>query len=507
MPLRPQDRDKIDLLGADEVLHEELEEAAATPDALEPTSHAVPDQGYEELYLDTIDRKVLDFDFEKLCSVTLSHMNVYACLVCGKYFQGRGPKSQAYFHAINVDHHVYINMETKKIYVLPEGYEVTNPLLNDIKYVVDPRYTKEEVSKLDTDLKSRWDLLGKEYTPGFVGINNIKANDYFNAVIHALAHVRPLRNYFLLEDMVSRNQLSQRFSVLVRKIWNPRAFKSHVSPHELLQEVALNSDKKFTLTEQADPAELLSWLLHRLHLALGGKANVPGSSIIHKVFQGNLQHESQLITARANAGDRLIFEDAAIEIKASKFLLLTLDLPSAPLFRDELDENTIPQVSLLDLLQKYDGVHAQEKMKNRVRYRLMHPLPPYVIFLIKRFEKRKFLDERNPTIVTWDPTRPIDLNPYCMPDPNLHDPSEEVRYELVANVIHEGVKVRDDSVSGEREKSVWKVQLKDKSRDEWVEVQDLFVRKVPKETLFAAESYIMIWERKSKPRGRNDGGA
>lgn len=39
-------------------------------------------------YLDTIDRTVLDFDFEKLCSVTLSNINVYACLVCGKYFQG-----------------------------------------------------------------------------------------------------------------------------------------------------------------------------------------------------------------------------------------------------------------------------------------------------------------------------------------------------------------------------------------------------------------------------------
>ena len=31
----------------------------------------------------------LDFDFEKCCSVTLSGHNVYACLVCGKYFQVR----------------------------------------------------------------------------------------------------------------------------------------------------------------------------------------------------------------------------------------------------------------------------------------------------------------------------------------------------------------------------------------------------------------------------------
>lgn len=42
-------------------------------------------------FLDTIDRTVLDFDFEKLCSVSLSNNNVYACMVCGKYFQGGQP--------------------------------------------------------------------------------------------------------------------------------------------------------------------------------------------------------------------------------------------------------------------------------------------------------------------------------------------------------------------------------------------------------------------------------
>ena len=40
-------------------------------------------------YLDTINRGVLDFDFEKLCSVSLSRINCYVCLVCGKYFQVR----------------------------------------------------------------------------------------------------------------------------------------------------------------------------------------------------------------------------------------------------------------------------------------------------------------------------------------------------------------------------------------------------------------------------------
>ena len=125
-----------------------------------------PAEGYSDLYLDTINRSVLDFDFEKLCSVTLSNINVYACLVCGKYYQGRGPKSHAYFHALEVGHHVYVNMQTKRVYVLPEGYEVKSKSLDDIKFVVDPKLSKEEVGQLDRGTKDAWDLSGKRYTPG-----------------------------------------------------------------------------------------------------------------------------------------------------------------------------------------------------------------------------------------------------------------------------------------------------------------------------------------------------
>lgn len=121
---------------------------------------------YEDLYLDTIDRSVLDFDFEKLCSVTLSNINVYACLVCGKYYQGRGPKSHAYIHALDLGHHVFVNMQTKRVYVLPEGYEVKSKSLEDIKFVVDPKLSTNEVAKLDTELDEALDLSGKKYRPG-----------------------------------------------------------------------------------------------------------------------------------------------------------------------------------------------------------------------------------------------------------------------------------------------------------------------------------------------------
>ncbi|PNP54899.1 hypothetical protein THARTR1_04588 [Trichoderma harzianum] len=465
-----------------------------------PVRQSGPADGYDDLYLDTIDRNVLDFDFEKLCSVSLSNINVYACLVCGKYFQGRGVKSHAYFHSLDEDHHVFINLETQKVYVLPEGYEVKSKSLDDIKYVSDPRYTKNEVIQLDRRVNHvSWTLDGKEYTPGFVGMNNIKENDYLNVVVQALSHVSPLRNYFLLEDFSKKSELVKRCSILFRKIWNPRAFKSHVSPHELLQEIALLSNKRFTLTNQSDPVEFLSWFLNNLHLGLGGSKTKPGSSMIQRTFQGKLKVESQAITARADAGDRLRFEEAAeVKVDIVRFLFLTLDLPSAPLFQDELEKNIIPQVPLSTILSKYDGKRAQEHHAQRKRYRLLHPLPPYLLLHVKRFSQNKFVSERNPTIVTFD-ARNLDVSPYVEPNPKEWPVGEPIWYDLVANVVHEAVRKRDDVADSGEEKKTWKVQVKDKATGEWVVCQDLFVDKVQSELLYLGETYLQIWERRRVP--------
>ena len=170
------ERNANDILVAAVQEGEELKEAASPGDEADDLNglsaysatarQQAPTEGYSDLYLDTINRSVLDFDFEKLCSVTLSNINVYACLVCGKYYQGRGPKSHAYFHALEVGHHVYVNMQTKRVYVLPEGYEVKSKSLDDIKFVVDPQLSKEEVAQLDKEAKDAWDLSGKKYRPG-----------------------------------------------------------------------------------------------------------------------------------------------------------------------------------------------------------------------------------------------------------------------------------------------------------------------------------------------------
>ncbi|KAE8307604.1 hypothetical protein BDV41DRAFT_45087 [Aspergillus transmontanensis] len=545
-----------DILAAADQEGEELEEAAVDngaesdlddadddrPVIAAPKRQSAPMEGYSDLYLDTINREILDFDFEKLCSVTLSNINVYACLVCGKYFQGRGPKSHAYFHGLEVGHHVFINMGTKKVYVLPEGYEVKNKSLDDIKYVVDPHYSKEEVSKLDKEVHDAFDLAGNRYRPGFVGMNNIKANDYLNVVVQLLAHVFPIRNYFLLHEFPTPGtpQLALRFSTLVRKLWNPKAFRSHVSPHELLQEIALRSSKRFTLTQQSDPVEFLSWFLNNLHLSLGGskKPSKTPTSVVQAAFQGHLRIESQAITAHSDTQNaRLVFtESGDIKSQTTPFLILTLDLPPTPLFQSANRESIIPHVPLTTLLNKYNGITASEKLAHRVRHRLLHPLPPYLLFHIKRFSKNRFVSERNPTIVTFPSPRSLDMSPYVEPNPDIWPPGEPILYDLVANIIldptvavpgatdeaaaDKGVNAASGASSSGAgagsEKVSWMVQLHDKAMSaensrqhserageqqgpEWLEIQDLFVKKAETETLFTREGYLMVWERRKVP--------
>ena len=82
-----------------------------------PRERVAPER-VADLYLDTVNRAALDFDFEKVCSISLSNLNVYGCLVCGKYFQGRSKKSPAYAHSISDDHHVFINLESAQVSVL-----------------------------------------------------------------------------------------------------------------------------------------------------------------------------------------------------------------------------------------------------------------------------------------------------------------------------------------------------------------------------------------------------
>jgi U4/U6.U5 tri-snRNP-associated protein 2 len=161
-----------------------------------------------------------------------------------------------------------------QVYVLPDGYAVSDPSLEDIAFVLSPSFSPSGVASLSAAAylsKPSYDLSSKSYIPGYIGLNNIKRNDHMNVVIHSLLHVPPLRDFLLLSRFDGKqSELVKRFAALAKKLWNPRLFKSQVSPHEFLQEVGRASGGKFRLETQGDPVEFLRWLLNDLHRYLGG---------------------------------------------------------------------------------------------------------------------------------------------------------------------------------------------------------------------------------------------
>ena len=314
------------------------------PDNTDSTGAACP-------YLDTINRPALDFDApDHACSVTLeASPHIYACLVCGKFFRGRGGQTPAYTHAVEEGHYVYVHLTNGTFWCLPDGYEVprSEPSLRDIRLALHPKFEPAEVQGLDGNDELARDLFGRRYLPGFVGLNNLSKTDYLNAVVQALAHVRPLRDYFLLapnfdelgggkgagDDALSGDGNSKRrlrqqnpsqrlaysefsplarsFSLLLRNMWSGHRFKSNVDPHMLVQAVSAASNKRYHVGRQAEAGEFLAWLLHQLHVGTGGSVVRPGrkkkkkkrskeggvngandtggGSVIHDTFMGRVE--------------------------------------------------------------------------------------------------------------------------------------------------------------------------------------------------------------------------
>ena len=287
--------------------------AKPTKESMRPSNNGVKStKSHKDCpFLSTIKRHMLDFDHEKCCSVTLATSNVYCCLVCGKFYQGRGRDTLAYKHALEIGHYMYINLQDERVYCLPDNYEVEDKSLADIKVASNyqanlrPRFTVDEVKALETEprfcksLDGRKYLQGTCFSQGFVGLNNLNNTDHFNVILQSLLRIKKLRDFYLLFEEPSNltdSQRSQRILTIsmaqfFKKVFNPINFKNHVSPHELLQAVSLKSGKQFSISKRSDPLQFLAWLLNSLHQEMKDKSNrcnPHSSAIIFDLFQGSM---------------------------------------------------------------------------------------------------------------------------------------------------------------------------------------------------------------------------
>lgn len=89
---------------------------------------------------------------------TITDVSVrYACLVCGKLFSGRSKTTPAYTHSLDSSHHVFMKLtdgdgrvtHELRTYCLPDNYEVLDASVNDIRAVLRPKYSSDDVKAFD----------------------------------------------------------------------------------------------------------------------------------------------------------------------------------------------------------------------------------------------------------------------------------------------------------------------------------------------------------------------
>lgn len=347
--------------------------------------------------------------------------------------------------------------------------------------------------------------LGESVTPTGSAERDFELIGVFD--FQALSNVPPLRNYFLEEDNYKNIKrppgdimflLVQRFGELMRKLWNPRNFKAHVSPHEMLQAVVLCSKKTFQITKQGDGVDFLSWFLNALHSALGGTKKKK-KTIVTDVFQGSMRIFTKKLPhpdLPAEEKEQLLHNDEYQETMVeSTFMYLTLDLPTAPLYKDEKEQLIIPQVPLFNILAKFNGITEKEYKtykENFLKRFQLTKLPPYLIFCIKRFTKNNFFVEKNPTIVNF-PITNVDLREYLSEE--VQAVHKDTTYDLIANIVHDG-KPSEGS---------YRIHVLHHGTGKWYELQDLQVTDILPQMITLSEAYIQIWKRRDNDETNQQG--
>ncbi|RHY16523.1 hypothetical protein DYB36_006646 [Aphanomyces astaci] len=417
-------------------------------------------------YLDTIRPQLLDFDFEKVCSISLSDQNAYACLVCGKYFQGRGPNTHAFTHSVQSFHHVFINLSTDKIYCLPDNYEVTDLSLAPIKNALRPSFTPEYTASLDTNRTLAQDSFGVSYLPGFIGLNNLKKTDYISVVLQALAHVTPLRDYFLQPDNYAaavaktRSPLVLRFGELIRKLWSPHNIKNTVR----------------------------SQFYYFSYLTL----DLPPTPLFKDSQGGNVIPQVPLFTVLEKFdGDKIthVLHGATRQHK---------------------------QYSI-DSLPPYLIFHIHRFTKNNF---FTEKNPTIVNFPVKNLELKEYVASRVPTAAEVDAMTTTELNAllsHCggtsagivdKADLVAHvhkhvAKASQTKYNLIANICHDSpVTIGKETTAVNMDPladGTYRVHVQNRSTDQWYEVQDLHVQETMPQLIGISESYVLIYERKDGP--------
>lgn len=438
-------------------------------------------------YIRTINKNLLNFDKKIVCKVTLSETNIYCCLSCGIYLQGLSVSSPCYRHSIESDHHLFLKCDNCTFYILPKKNEVRTSSFKILKNILnsfEPKYNEEDLKNF---CEKSYSLNNERYYIGYVGLNQVYGFNCQNVVLQALSHIDPIKNFYLLlpndknfyDSLVEKSVLNNDFGLIVRKMWSKNLIRNQISPKVFLENISLKNKIEGSFLNDS-PKNFMIWLLHHLHSEI---INITGDkhSVISKTIQGKIKVQSKKITTiEENKTVKYLTEkDKNInEFKIISFWFLTLDLP---LSKITLGNLSLQEVNLTTLLKKFNGTQFTQVSSKELRsYKLLNPLPPYLLLYINRNNKKN-----GSSIIVKFPEI-LDLSSYT------ESSNSPINYKLIGCIKHNS----NDPINDFKDENIskWSINLI-KNNGEWVSIFDTKVSECQSELMFLDEIYIQIWEK------------
>lgn len=390
----------------------------------------------DDMYLDTINRKILNFDLPLICCVSLATTNIHICLVCNKYLQGASESSPAYAHAVDTNHHIFLNTSTSKFIILPEQLILSDkltPELHDIQLLLKPEFTNKMISSLDTIPVQSETLDKTKYDPGFIPLINDSVSDMSNSKVseqnkfslkhnslyYALSHLSFIRDKLLAYEQTETTPLTNQLSILTKKIWSPYLFKNFTSSF-IIENYLVSCQLSNKITN--DLRLFYSWLINSL--------NKENKKLFKDCFSGK-------VLTNMN--------------KEIKFINLPIKLPQQSVFKGSTSLS-IEQYDLMKLIK--------EKNLNIIKS------PKYLVLYIDRSNDMNLegIEQKlNMNIVKFDP--------------DLLQISEKLKYKLVSNITYDN-----------------KVHVMDRARNIWIQFDGKNVKEIQKELLFLSNCELQFWE-------------
>uniref|UniRef100_A0A0N4ZCY4 ubiquitinyl hydrolase 1 n=1 Tax=Parastrongyloides trichosuri TaxID=131310 RepID=A0A0N4ZCY4_PARTI len=432
-------------------------------------------------YLHTIKKSFLDFDLQRVCSVSGISRNVYVCLVCGKYLHGQEPFTPAWDHAFDENHRIFYSFRTSNFYCLPDRYKIIDTELENVRNEIDPKFDENLIKMIDLKDSTFKSLDKKICYPGFIGLKNLGYNNSFNVIVYGLAHVPKIRNYFLIADNYNNLNkypfdsfgiLAPMFGKVVRKLWNSRSFKSYTTPYGLLEAVISCSSGKFQFNKEFNIFEFLEFFLNTLHLSLNGTLRTD-STIIFSAFGGKMKEYSKIISY-ADSTDHLTPENKVYE---KEIPFLTLDIPIIMKKSEGLANNHVIDLSLTTLLEKSCGAKEEEYGSVQIRCSRRFELIKFPEYLIITYGKENKCKGKHQFLIDF-PITNMDFYDYLTKTTEKR--VKYTTYDLLCNVVHDN--------------GAYKIQLLHKTSGKWFEVKDIDVKEISPRCVPHTESCIQIWE-------------